>query len=73
MLNEELSSKPIETLKSLGAKVGSKRKISVLYKIRNLFPESYANSYQLTVIGYPVFIADNPLGKNLRVQDILGG
>lgn len=71
-LDKELAQNPIEALKLMGAKIGAKRKISVLYKIRNLFPEFYESKYQLTVVGYPVFIADNSTGKNLKVENILG-
>jgi hypothetical protein len=71
-LHKDFAANPIEVLKSMGAQVSLNRRISVLDKIRNLFPEFYAREHQFTAIGYPVFIADNSTGKNLKIEDILG-
>ena len=48
-----------------------RRKIAVLYKIRSLFPEHFANGYEFATIGYPLIIFDNSLNKDLTVQNIL--
>jgi hypothetical protein len=70
-LHKELATNPLETLKLIGAEIYEKRKISVFYKIRHLFPEYYTPNYQFAAIAYPLFIADNRQGKNLTIDDFL--
>lgn len=64
---KELAKNPIYALEQIGFKTTLERKVTVLYKIRNLFPENFASGYQFMTIGYPIVIFD----KELELKDIL--
>lgn len=77
---KDLANRPVSSLEQRGFISSPPKKITVLYKIRQLFPEFYDNSsHQLTVleqlttpdrlttIGYPLVIFDN----YLTIEDLL--
>lgn len=71
-LEEKLAKQPLETFEKLGAQLGPRRKIAVLYQLRDLCREPFSSQSNdvVTVIGYPLFIMDNSIGGNLGLQDI---
>ena len=64
---KKLAINPIYVLEQIGFKTTLKRKITALYKIRDLFPENFASDYQFTTVAYPLVIFD----KELEIKDIL--
>jgi hypothetical protein len=58
------STKPVQLLSKLGAKVGTSRIIRTLYRIRaTLNDEDYEFEYPVVTIGYPIFIAEAEIQK----------